>query len=196
MKTANELKKDVKFKADLLGNALLFNSTWGLFSPRGIDEGSALLLKHTDFHDGEQTLDLGCGYGALGVSVAKLCPSGSVHMIDKDYIAVEYARKNAKQNGVAKNCEVYLSNGFSEVGKMSEVKFDNIIANLPAKVGRELLYILLCDAKTHLKPGGQMVVVIVAGLKDFIKRNFKEVFGNYKKLKQGRAYIVAKAVKE
>jgi 16S rRNA G1207 methylase RsmC len=47
-----------------------------------------------------------------------------------------------------------------------------------------------------MKPGGQMVVVTINGLRDFIKRNFKEVFGNYKKLKQGKAYTVARAIKE
>jgi len=75
------------------------------------------------------------------------------------------------------------------------MEFDNIVANLPAKVGKELLYIILSDARAHLKPGGQIVVVTISGLKEFIKRNLKEVFGNYKKLKQGREHTVARAVK-
>jgi 16S rRNA G1207 methylase RsmC len=63
-------------------------------------------------------------------------------------------------------------------------------------VGKELLYIMLSDAKDHLKPGGQLVVVTIAGLKPFIKRNFEEVFGNYTKLCQGREHTVAVAVRQ
>jgi len=71
-----------------------------------------------------------------------------------------------------------------------------VVSNVPAKVGREMLTILLCDAKARMNPGGEIVVVTINGLRDFIKRNFREVFGNYKKLKQGKAYTVARAVKE
>ena len=73
--------------------------------------------------------------------------------------------------------------------------FDNIVANLPAQVGKELLYTILSDAKDHLKPGGQLVVVTISGLRMFIKRNLKEVVGNYEKVKQGRGHTVMRAVK-
>jgi len=193
MKTAEELKQDIVFDVTLRNHRLVFHSTWGLFSPRCIDDGSYLLIEHIELADGQQTLDLGCGYGAIGVAIAKACPGGTVHMVDKDFVAVDYARKNAELNGLA-NCTVQLSNAFSAVP--GDRKFDNIVANLPAKVGRELLYIILSDARDHLKPGGQLVVVTISGLKDFIKNNFKEVFGNYEKLKQGRDYTVARAVKQ
>ncbi|MDP7280367.1 MAG: methyltransferase, partial [Candidatus Poribacteria bacterium] len=66
----------------------------------------------------------------------------------------------------------------------------------PAKVGRELLLIILVDAHKRLCSGGQIAVVTINGLREFMKNNLKQVFGNYKKLKQGRAYTVARAVKE
>ncbi len=191
MQTSEELKRDIAFDATLRGNRLVLHSTWGLFSPRRVDNGSYLLIEHIDLADAQQTLDLGCGYGAIGLAIAKACPNGTVTMVDKDFVAVDFARKNAELNGLD-NCEARLGNALDGLGDM---KFDNIVSNLPAKVGKELLYIILSDAKAHLKPGGQLVVVTVAGLKDFIKRNFKEVFGNYKKLKQGRDHVVAKAVK-
>lgn len=193
MKTAAELKQDIVFDVTLRKHKLVFHSTWGLFSPRCIDDGSYLLIEHIDLADGQQTLDLGCGYGAIGLAIAKACPGGGVHLVDKDFVAVDYARKNAELNGLA-NCTFQLSNAFSAVA--DDMMFDNIVANLPAKVGRELLYIILSDARDHLKPGGQLVVVTISGLKDFIKSNFKEVFGNYEKLKQGRDYTVARAVKQ
>jgi 16S rRNA G1207 methylase RsmC len=192
MKTAAELKEDIVFEATLRGHRLRLHSTWGLFSPRGVDNGSYLLVEHVDLADGQRTIDLGCGYGAIGLAVAKACPAGQVHLVDKDFVAVDYAASNAERNGLT-NCTVYLSNAFSAVG---DVTFDNVVANLPAKVGRELLYIILSDARDHLAVGGQIVVVTVAGLRAFIKRNFLEVFGNYRKLKQGREHAVMRAVKQ
>lgn len=191
MKTANELKQDIVFDTVLREHKLCFHTTWGLFSPRAIDEGTQLLLRYLSVQDGDTTLDLGCGYGAIGLTVAKMTPKGTVHLVDKDFVALEFARKNAEINRLG-NCKMYPSNAFSAVG---DVQFDSVISNLPAKVGRELLYIILSDAKEHLRPGGQIVVVTISGLKEFIKRNFKEVFGNYEKLKQGRAYTVARAIK-
>jgi 16S rRNA (guanine1207-N2)-methyltransferase len=192
MKTSDELKRDIVFETTLRGRRMTFHSTWGLFSPRSVDDGSFLLLKHLDLRDSDVTLDLGCGYGAIGLAVAADCPGGSVHLVDKDFVAVDYAAKNARANGLS-NCRAYLSNAFGAVG---DVRFDNILSNLPANVGKEMLYIILHDAWEHLKPGGQLVVVTIAGLRRFIQRNFEEVFGNYEKLKQGGTHAVARAVKQ
>jgi 16S rRNA G1207 methylase RsmC len=191
MKTASELGKDIVFTATIGRTSLTFSSTWGLFSPKGIDDGSLLLMKHVCVHDGQATIDLGCGYGPIGLFIAKSTPNGSVHMVDKDYIAVEYAEKNAAINQL-KNCRIYLSNAFSNVG---DTRFHNVVSNLPANAGREMLYIMLSGAKEHLARGGQIVVVTISGLKEYIKRNFMQVFGNYEKIKQGRAHVVSKAVK-
>ena len=192
MKTAEELKEDISFEASLRGNKLKFLSTWGLFSPKSIDDGTYLLIKQIDIKDGQSILDLGCGYGAMGLAIAKAYPDSTVHLVDKDFVAVEYVSKNIKLNGL-KNCKAYLSNAFSAVG---ETKFDNIVANLPANVGNEMLYVIMSDSFKHLNRGGQLVVVTIAGLKEYIKRNFKAIFGNYKKIKQGRDHTVARAVRD
>ena len=124
--------------------------------------------------------------------MAKLAPKGTVYMVDKDFVAVDFAEKNVGANGLA-NCQVLLSNAFSEIpGKM---RFDVIASNLPANVGKELLYIMLSDAEKHLKRHGKLYVVTISGIRAFIKRNFLEIFGNYEKVKQGRAHTVALAVK-
>lgn len=191
-KDLEAIRRDIVFGASIRGGELTFHSTWGLFSPTEIDEGSKLLLDHIEVKPDSVSLDIGCGYGALGIPLARLSPQGMVHMVDKDFVAVEYAKKNAALNRV-QNAETYLSNGFSNVP--GNIKFDLIISNLPAKVGREFFWLLLHDAKAHLKPGGEMWVVTISGLREFIKRNFNEVFGSYDKVKQGRSYTVAKAIK-
>ena len=191
MDDVEKLKEDIVFNAKLRGHDLVFHTTWGLFSPRGIDEGTGLLIRHIEAGEDDVTIDVGCGYGAIGVAVARLCPAGRVPMVDKDYVAVRYAEKNAEANGLS-NCEVYLSNAFSDV---PDVRFDNVVSNLPAKVGGEMLSIILSDARARLKKGGRIYVVTVTGLRKFIRRNFEEVFGNYTKVKQGRHCTVALAVK-
>ena len=187
------LKKDIEIVVNLLDNELTLHTRWGVFSPRSIDEGTMLLMKHIEVGVSDICLDLGCGYGPIGLALAKHCTKGEVHMVDKDFVAIELANNNANLNNLS-NTKAYFSDAFLQVP--SEVKFDQVISNLPAKVGREQLSIILYDAFDALKPGGKITVVTIKGLKDFIKNNFKSVFGNYKKLKQGQKYIVSQAIKQ
>ena len=184
------LRRDIVFNAELGGRNLTLHSTWGLFSPREIDEGSRLLLAHLEVAADADCLDLGCGYGAIGLALAALAPAGRTLMVNKDFVAVDYADRNARRNRLD-NAGALLSNGFDQIP--AELRFDCIASNIPAKVGKELLSILLFDARERLRPGGRLYVVTVNGLRDFMKRNLKEVFGNYDKLKQGAHYTVGMA---
>ncbi|MBL4762038.1 MAG: methyltransferase [Gammaproteobacteria bacterium] len=185
------LRNDIVFSDTLMGEKFTFHSTWGIFSPRCVDDGSRLLLKYLDIKPADDCLDLGCGYGVLGLYMARIAAQGSTCLIDKDFVAVNYSIKNAKFNQLD-NTDIFLSNGFDQIGNK---KFDVIVSNIPAKVGKELLNIYLVDALAHLKPGGIFYIVTVTGLRRFFERGFKEVFGNYKKLKQGKAYTVAMGIK-
>jgi len=187
------LKKDIEIVVNLLVNEFTVNTRWGVFSPRSIDDGNLRLMKHIEVGVSDICLDLGCGYGPIGLSLAKHCTKGEVHMVDKDFVAIELANNNANLNNLS-NAKAYFSDAFLQIP--SEVKFNQVISNLPAKVGREQLSIILYDAFDALKPGGKITVVTINGLKDFIKNNFKSVFGNYKKLKQGQKYIVSQAIKQ
>ncbi|MBK1617109.1 methyltransferase [Lamprobacter modestohalophilus] len=184
------LRTPIQFEAELRGHRLRFESTWGLFSPREIDEGTRLLLQHLKVEPTADCLDLGCGYGPIGLTLAALTPQGQTLMVDKDFVAVDYAQRNATLNHLA-NASSLLSNGFDQVPP--KARFDLIASNIPAKVGKELLSILLHDAHARLRPGGQLYLVTISGLRAFIKRNLQEVFGNYDKLKQGAHYTVALA---
>ena len=188
--TIPELKADLVFYATLRDQRLVFHSTWGLFSPKQIDEGTRLLLDHIEIAPDASVLDLGCGYGPIGLTLAKLAPKGQVHLVDKDFVAIEYATKNATLNHL-KNTQAYRSNGFGQVPEHQ--KFDLIVSNVPAKIGTELLSIFLHDARAHLNPGGSLYIVTISGLKDYMKRHLGEVFGNYDKLKQSKTYTAAVA---
>ena len=186
------IRQDIVFNERLRGFDLQFHSTWGIFSPREIDAGTHLLLRHIEVREDDDCLDLGCGYGPIGLTLAMLAPHGKTLMVDKDFMAVEYANRNAKLNGIA-NAEAMLSNAFQHVG---DRRFDLIASNVPAKVGKEMLAIMLHDAHARLRPGGRIYVVTITGLRRLFERNLKEIFGNYDKVKQGRDYTVACAVKE
>lgn len=192
MATIDELKKDLQIQTELMGVPLTFATTWGVFSPREIDSGTALFLKFLTIEEDEVALDIGCGYGPLGLAIAANAPKGEVHMVDKDFVAVDYANKNAQKNNLP-HAKAYLSNGLSAVPK--EVQFSTVVSNVPAKVGKEMLSIMLHDVHRQLKPEGQFVVVTINGLRQYMKRNFMEVFGNYEKVKQGKDYTISRAIK-
>ncbi len=186
-----QLQEDLHFNETLLGEPFHFTSTWGLFSPRNIDDGSRMLLDNMQIQPQDHCLDLGCGYGVLGMVMAKKASQGVTTLIDKDFVAVEYAKKNCQANQL-NNCNILLSNGFSHIQNQ---QFHLIASNLPAKVGNEMLTLYMHDACTALHTGGHFYVVTITGLRRFIERMFKDVFGNYKKLKQGKTYTVAVATK-
>ena len=186
-----DYKKDLIINDRLLGHELTFHTTWGLFSPGKVDEGSRLLLDHLERPVNPRVLDLGCGYGAIGLAIAKAWPETRVEMVDKDFVAVKYAQMNAEQNNLP-NAGAFLSTGFDQV--VTE-QFGLIVSNLPAKVSGELYEIWFHDAKNRLAPGGQLVVVTISGLREYIKRQFNDVFGNYEKLAQVKTYTVAAARK-
>ncbi|MFK5915046.1 MAG: methyltransferase [Woeseiaceae bacterium] len=195
MLTDKELKKireDIVFSETLKDIPFVFHSTWGVFSPRSIDDGTKMLLKYLEIKETDDCLDLGCGYGPLGLTMAKLAPKGTTTLVDKDFKAVEYSNINAELNQIT-NAEALLSNGFDQISKR---KFNVIVSNIPAKVGNEMLTLFLHDAFKQMKHGGKIYVVTITGLRKYIKRNFEDVFGNYKKLKQGPSYTVAMAIKE
>lgn len=183
-------RRDTEFTATVRGQALRFRATWGLFSPREVDEGTSMLLDAVEVAPDANCFDLGCGYGAIGLTLARLAPQGETWMVDRDFIAVEYATANAAANGIT-NTRVMLSNSFGAVPP--EQRFNLVLSNLPAKVGNESLTLMIADAYAHLAPGGRLYVVTISGMRRFIERTFEEVFGNYEKVKQGRQHTVGMA---
>ncbi|OOS20927.1 class I SAM-dependent methyltransferase [Moraxella pluranimalium] len=186
-------RNNIHFRQEVLGKPFEFTSTWGIFSPEKLDEGSLMLLDYIDFKNDDNSIDLGCGYGVLGMTAARECPNGQHLLIDKDFVAVEYAKLNCQKNGLT-NAEVMLSNGFYHVDKTRQ--FSLVMSNLPAKASKEQHYLYLLDAYNAMSSGARFYVVTINGLRDFMKRSFTEVFGNSDKIKQGKTYTITMAIKE
>ena len=193
LKSAEHWREDIHFRQDVLGKPFDFATTWGIFSPQKLDDGSLMLLDYVDFQADDDSIDLGCGYGVLGMTAARECPNGQHTLIDKDFMAVEYARLNCEKNGL-KNVDVHLSNGFNHVAK--DKGFSLVMSNLPAKVGKEQHYLYFLDAYARMRQGGRFYVVTINGLRQFMKRSFTEVFGNSEKVKQGKTYTITMATKD
>ena len=137
------LRRDLVIEAELRGRAFTFHSSWGLFSPREIDAGTRLLVERLEIGEADDCLDLGCGYGPIGLAMAAAAPRGRTLLVDRDLVALAYAEANARRNELT-NVEVLGSNGLDAVPP--ERRFDLIASNLPAKVGRELLTLIVYDA--------------------------------------------------
>lgn len=191
-KQLDEYRQDIKFIETLCDQTLSYKSTWGIFSPREIDAGTKLMMRYIEINPSDDCFDLGCGYGPIGLTMAKLAPQGNTLLVDKDFMAVEYSNKNATANNIT-NAKAMLSNGFQHID--AKQRFDVIASNVPAKVGKEMMSLMLHDAYKHLNKDGRLYLVTVNGLRQYMKRNLKEVFGNYKKMKQGAAYTIHLAVK-
>lgn len=199
-----ELKKDMEIKTYLLEKPFSFKTTWGLFCPEEIDMGTKLLLKAISEHEmiikilenrdqkpnmnGEvNILDIGCGYGPIGITLAKVFPTTFVDLIDKDFVAIDYSKKNAIENKTT-NVNAFLSNGFSHIP--ANKKYKLIVSNLPAKVSKEFFWILFGEAFDHLEAGGYFVVVVIKQLEIMARKNFNTLFGNSEVIARDKTYSV------
>ena len=154
-------KKTVTF--GYAGRRLELRVAQDLFSSHAVDVGTLLLLRTLagpEHADHRLVLDLGCGYGPIGLGLKAAAPQRTVHMVDRDALAVEYSRENATLNRLD-DVEVYGSLGYADV-RMSG--FDLIVSNIPAKAGEPVIARLLLDAAELLAPGGLVAIVVIAPL--------------------------------
>lgn len=197
----DELKKDMEIKSYLIEKPFVFKTTWGLFCPEEIDVGTKLLLKAISedeevvksLQNNAAVLDIGCGYGPIGITLAKAFPTTSVDLIDKDFVAVDYSKKNATENKTT-NVNAFLSNGFSHVP--ADKKYNIIVSNLPAKVSKEFFWILFGEAFDHLETDGYFVVVVIKQLEIMARKNFNTLFGNSEVIARDKTYSVVVTKKE
>ena len=111
-----------------------------LFSSQQLDDGTRLLLENLPTSKPVKILDMGCGYGGLGIPVAAAYPDAQLHMVDRDLLAVRFAAENANLNRLA-NTVTTGGLGFDRLSP--DLKFDWILCNLPARIGEKFMANLL-----------------------------------------------------
>lgn len=136
------------------GNNFTFNTDNGVFSKGELDFGTSLLIKNVlKLEPSGDILDLGCGYGAIGIILGKITNS-KITMSDINKRALHLTKMNLKKNDVSAN--VIESDGYENI----DDKFDYVISNPPIRVGKKILYRLLLDTKKHLKDNGKLIIVV------------------------------------
>lgn len=166
----------MKFNVLLRGENYVFETKTGLFSKDRIDDGTKLLIEKMQINPTDTILDLGCGWGPIGIVAAKLSNQGKVYMVDTDIRAIKYSQLNAELNNV-KNMEVKLSDVFENLGK---IKFDVICSNPPSHSANETLIEFMEGCRKHLKNKGRLYLVVEKRISLFIKRELNRIFNDYK----------------
>ena len=170
------------------GHGLNFMTDAGVFSKGELDTGSRLLLDALPDLSGD-VLDLGCGWGAIGVAIARANRDARVVMADVNHRALDLCRANCSRNGVT--AEVIESDGMAAVlGR----RFDAIVTNPPIRAGKQVIYRMFADAAVSLKAGGALYLVIrkQQGAESCVKY-LKTLYREVEKLDKSAGFWVLKA---
>ena len=176
-----ELKK---ISAVLLGRNFEFFVSPGVFSKDKIDNGTYILIENAEVNEGCKLLDLGCGYGAVGIVFAK-AKKCDVVMADSNERAVKLTKMNAKLNNI--DVDVRVSDIFSKIPE----KFDVILLNPPQTAGKEICFKMIEQSKEHLNKNGtlQLVARPKKGGKTLAQKML-QVFGNAYEIAKGAGFKV------
>ena len=149
------LVSEIKTFDLVIGNTkFIFNTDNGVFSKGELDFGTYLLIKNIlKLNLCGNILDLGCGYGAIGIIVRKMLDT-YVTLSDINLRALHLTKMNAKKNNV--DVRVIESDGYTKIDDV----FDYVVSNPPIRIGKKNLYNLLIETKKHLKENGEMIIVV------------------------------------
>ncbi|MEM4248478.1 MAG: methyltransferase [Candidatus Nanoarchaeia archaeon] len=179
-------------KAKICGFDFTFKSASGIFSAREVDRASKLLIEKANLPKSGKILDLGCGYGLIGIVAAKLCPRCTVVLTDINKRAVKAAIDSLKLNRI-RNAEVRQGNVYEPV---SNEKFDVILLNPPMAAGRKLVMKMISEAPKHLNNGGSLQIVARKNKGgEFLFKEMDKIFGKTEVLAKSGGFWVVKGVK-
>lgn len=189
-----KVESEPKYWDFTLRNVLFrFKTDNGVFSKKEVDFGSRLLIEAFVLPNVEgPVLDVGCGYGPIGLSIAKNYPERIVHMIDVNERAIELALENARQNAVD-NVEIYESDTLINV---KQSNFAAILTNPPIRAGKKTVHDIFEQSYKHLVTQGELWVVIQKkqGAPSAIEK-LKELFTTVDTIDKSKGYFIIKAVK-
>jgi 16S rRNA (guanine1207-N2)-methyltransferase len=156
-----------------------------------VDFGTRLLIEAMHVSPTAKVLDIGCGYGVIGIVAARLAVRGHVTMVDPDIRATRLAQKNLELNGIT-NAEVILGDGVLDLPP--KAKFDVVVTNPPTHSGREVLDEIVAGSYKVLKPRGSLYLVINRLLS--LRREVEDVFGGAEAVAHSKGFVVLKATKQ
>lgn len=180
------------FTGTVRGMEFRFITDTAVFSRDRIDFGSALLIEAMQLSPADTVLDVGCGYGPIGMAAARLVPEGRVFMVDVNERAAGLARRNLAENGIT-NAEVRVGDALEPVRGLV---FDHVLTNPPIRAGKAVIYRIVDEAQQALKPGGSLWVVIQTKQgAPSMKKKLHEVFGDVEDVEREAGYHVFRATR-
>lgn len=185
--------KPIEWNYELLGKTFKFTSDNGVFSKNEVDFGSRLLIETFELPANRgDILDLGCGYGPIGLSLANAFPDRKITMVDVNERALDLSKKNAQKNGIT-NIEIKQSNLFD---KLKDARFASILSNPPIRAGKKVVHQLLEQAFDHLISDGELWIVIQKkqGAPSAIEK-MEAVFGNAEVVAKKKGYFIIRSKK-
>ncbi|USS87834.1 class I SAM-dependent methyltransferase [Fructilactobacillus hinvesii] len=174
---------------------LHFASDNGVFSKRTVDYGSRVLIQAVDLAGlpAGKILDLGCGYGPVGLFLAQAHPERQFELVDVNQRALGLAERNATTNQLA-NVTVGTSDVYAGV---SEQRFAAVVTNPPVRAGKDVVDAMITGAATHLVTNGRLYVVLQKKQgAPSAKRLMQATFGNVQILKRDKGYYVLESTKQ
>lgn len=178
----------------LLGNNLVFTSDNGVFSKHTVDYGSRVLIDYVDYDriPAGKILDMGTGYGPIGIAIAKAFPKRQVDMVDVNEVALALAKKNAVANQVD-NVKIFESNIYDAVSD----SYAAIITNPPVRAGKQVVEQMISGARDHLVLDGTLTVVLQKKQgAPSAKKLMTQVFGNCQILKRDKGYYILQSIQK
>lgn len=166
------------WETELNDISFTLTTSTGVFSKSEVDFGSRLLINTIIKPDIQAPiLDLGCGYGPIGLSLAKKNPNTLIKMVDINERAIKMSKLNANQNEVY-NVDIEQSDGFERLDENE--KYSLIVTNPPIRAGKKFIYSLFEESKNHLHQNGELWIVIqkkqgAASTLKFLEEHFEKV---------------------
>ena len=163
-----------------------------MFSREELDRGTELLLEAVEVGPCESILDLGCGYGVIGIVAAHLSEGGHVILTDVNERAAALARANIAANRI-RNAEVRIGDVY---GPVDDLLFDHILCNPPIRAGRAIVDRIISEAPSHLLDGGSLwLVARTRQGADTLRLRMRNAFDGGDVVKRGSGYKVLRSVK-
>ncbi|MGN1390555.1 MAG: class I SAM-dependent methyltransferase [Sharpea porci] len=176
---------------DFQGKHLTYTTDHGVFSRQRLDFGSRVLMDSVDIGDARSMLDVGCGYGTMGIALKSVHEDLQVLMTDVNKRAISLAKENIKCNNL-EGIDVIESDVYENVHD----RYDLVISNPPIRAGKKVVSAIISGSYDHLNKGGRLVIVIQKKQgAPSAKKLMEEIFGNATVINKKKGYYILQSYK-
>ena len=176
---------------DFQGQHLTYTTDHGVFSRQRLDYGSRVLMDAIDIGNAKSMLDVGCGYGTMGIALKSVHEDLQVLMTDVNKRAISLAKENIKCNNL-EGIDVIESDVYENVHD----RYDLVISNPPIRAGKKVVSAIISGSYDHLNEGGRLVIVIQKKQgAPSAKKLMEEIFGNETVIKKDKGYYILQSYK-